>query len=80
MEVLLPYLNLAQIIVSMLLIVLVLLQIRGSGFASGYSSDSSIYRTRRGVEKTLFQLTIGVGVIFVVLSIVSVLVPRFSAT
>ena len=77
MEVLIPYLNAAQIVVSLLLIVLVLLQIRGSGFSTGYSSDSSIYRTRRGVERTLFQLTIGVGFIFVVLSIVSVVVPRF---
>ena len=65
MEVLLPYLNAAQIIISLLLIGLVLLQIRGGGFASGYSSDSSIYRTRRGVERTLFQLTIGVAFIFI---------------
>ncbi|MEA2639351.1 MAG: preprotein translocase subunit SecG [Chloroflexota bacterium] len=78
MDVLLPYLNAAQILVSLLLIVLVLMQLRGSGFSTGYSSDSSIYRTRRGMERTLFQMTIGVGVAFVVLSVLSVLVPKFA--
>jgi len=78
-QALLPYLNVAQILISLLLVVLILMQTRGTGFAAGYSADSSIYRTRRGVEKTLFQLTIIVGVLFVALSIVSVLVPRFES-
>jgi preprotein translocase subunit SecG len=52
----------------------VLLQTRGSGFSATFSSDSSIYRSRRGVEKTLFQFTIGVAVLFVLVSIASVLV------
>ena len=77
MQALLPYLNLAQILVSCVLIFLILMQTRGSGFAAGYSADTSIYRTRRGVERTLFQLTIGVGVFFIIVSILSVIVPRF---
>ena len=72
-----PYLNLAQILVSVVLILLVLLQTRGTGFASGYSADTSIFRTRRGVEKTIFQLTIMVGVVFLIVSILSVVAPRF---
>jgi preprotein translocase subunit SecG len=72
-----PYLNLAQILVSVVLILLVLMQTRGTGMASGYSADTSIFRTRRGVEKTVFQLTIIVGVVFILVSILSVLAPRF---
>ena len=71
MDVLLPYLNAAQILVSILLTVLVLLQIRGSGFGTGYSSDSPLPRPPHParLERTLFQMTIGVGVVFVLLSI-----------
>ena len=77
MQPLLPYLNVAQIIVSIFLIVVVLLQARGTGFAAGFSSDSSIFRTRRGLEATLFQFTIGLAVLFVGLAIASVVVSRF---
>lgn len=68
------YLNIIQIIVSAVLIFVVLLQTRGAGFSATFASDSSIYRSRRGVEKTLFNFTIGVAVLFVLVSIVSVLV------
>lgn len=79
MQALLPYLNIAEILVSILLIVLILMQTRGTGLAAGYSADSSIFRTRRGVERLVFQLTIGVGALFLVLSIASVLLPRFES-
>ena len=67
------YLNIVQIIVSIILIGVVLLQARGSGFSATFSSDSSIYRTRRGVEKTLFNVTIALAVLFVGISILSVI-------
>ena len=67
------YLNVVQIIVSVILIGVVLLQARGSGFSATFSSDTSIYRTRRGVERTLFNVTIGLAVLFVGMSILSVL-------
>jgi len=67
------YLNIVQIVLSVVLIFVVLLQTRGSGFSATFSSDSSIYRSRRGVEKTLFNFTIGVAVLFVLCSIASVL-------
>jgi len=78
-QALLIYLNFAQILVAALLVALILMQTRGTGFASGYAADSSIYRTRRGVEKTLFQLTIAVSVVFVALAVISVVSPRFEA-
>jgi preprotein translocase subunit SecG len=66
------YLYIVQILVSVVLIGVLLLQARGSGFSATFSSDSSIYRTRRGVERTLFNVTIVLAVLFVVISILSV--------
>ena len=66
------YLYIVQIFISIVLIGVLLLQARGSGFSATFSSDSSIYRTRRGVEKTLFNATIVLAIIFVVISIISV--------
>jgi preprotein translocase subunit SecG len=67
------YLNVVQIIVSLVLVFVVLLQTRGSGFSATFSSDSSIYRSRRGVERTLFNFTIGLAILFVLISIASAL-------
>jgi len=68
-----PFLNIIQIIISIALIALILLQARGAGLGGIFGgSDSSIYRTRRGVEKTLFNLTIAVAVAFFVVSIINV--------
>jgi len=68
------YLNLAQMLISIVLIVVVLLQTRGTdvGAAFGGGSSGSTFRTRRGLEKTLFQLTIVLAVVFVAISAVSV--------
>jgi preprotein translocase subunit SecG len=66
------YLYVVQVFVSLVLIGVLLLQARGSGFSATFSSDSSIYRTRRGVEKTLFNVTIILAILFVIVSIISV--------
>ncbi len=62
-------LQIVQIILALVLIAAILLQTRGSGFSAFGSSDSSIYRTRRGFEATLFQFTIVLSVIWVLVSI-----------
>ena len=64
-------LNIAQILVSIILVLVILLQVReaGSGF---FGSTQATFRTRRGLEKTLFQSTIALAVLFLVMSIVSV--------
>lgn len=60
----------AMVLLSLLLMVVVLLQTKGSGFSGAFGgSSSSIYRTRRGLEKTLYQFTIGIAVVFVLLAI-----------
>ncbi|HET6316695.1 MAG TPA: preprotein translocase subunit SecG [Chloroflexota bacterium] len=58
-----------QMLLAIVLIGAILLQTRGSGFSAFGSSDSSIYRTRRGFEKTLFQFTIVLAVAWVLVSI-----------
>jgi preprotein translocase subunit SecG len=69
-------LQVAAIIVSVLLVVLVLLQVKGGGLGSllGGDAGGGIARTRRGLEKTLFQLTIVISVLFLAISILAVLV------
>ena len=66
------YLNIAQIVIAIALILTVLLQVRGGGLGGIFGQPDSVYRTKRGVEKTLFQLTIALVVIFIILSLVSV--------
>jgi preprotein translocase subunit SecG len=65
------YLYIAQIIVAVALILVSLLQVKGGGLGGIFGQADTVYRTKRGVEKTLFQFTIVLVVIFVVLSIVS---------
>ena len=65
------YLSIAQIVVAVAVILVTLLQVRGGGLGGIFGQADTVYRTKRGVEKTLFQLTIVLVIIFVVLSIVS---------
>ena len=68
------FLNLAQIVVAVALIVLILLQTKGSALGGVFGgSDSSIYRTRRGLEKTVFNATIGLSVVFFLLALLNVI-------
>ena len=62
-----------QMLLAIVLIASVLLQARGSGFSAFGSSDRSIYHTRRGFERTLFQFTIVVAVLWVLVSIAAAL-------
>jgi len=65
------YLYVAQIVVAVALILVAMLQVRGGGLGGIFGQADTVYRTKRGVEKTLFQLTIALVIIFVILSIVS---------
>jgi preprotein translocase subunit SecG len=57
-------LAIGQIIVSIALIVAILLQSRGAGLSSTFGGDSAVYRSRRGVERRLWQFTIALAVLF----------------
>ncbi|GAH37905.1 unnamed protein product [marine sediment metagenome] len=65
------YFNIAQIILSIALILAVLLQVRGGGLGGIFGQADTVYRTKRGVEKTLFQLTIVLVALFIIISIVA---------
>jgi preprotein translocase subunit SecG len=65
------YFNIALIIISLGLILTVLFQVKGGGLGGIFGQADTVYRTRRGVEKTLFQLTIVLSVLFVIVSIVA---------
>ena len=65
-------LDIAIIILSVMLILVILTQTKGSGFSGAFGGDtSSIYRTRRGIERTLFNFTIIIGVVFLAVSILA---------
>lgn len=65
------YFNVAQIILSVALILAVLLQVRGGGLGGIFGQPDSVYRTKRGMEKTLFQLTIVLIILFIIISILA---------
>ena len=65
------YLNVAQIVVALALIFVILLQVRGGGLGGIFGQPDTVYRTKRGVEKTLFQLTIVLVVLFIIVSIMT---------
>jgi len=65
------FLNVSQILVSVLIVITILLQVKGQGGGLFGGSDTS-YRTRRGLEKTLFQFTIVLVVAFLGVSLASV--------
>ncbi len=66
-----PVLAAGQLIVSIALTFAVLLQARGSGLGGTFGGDSSVYRSRRGIERRLWQFTISLIVLFVLFSIAS---------
>lgn len=71
-----PYMQVIQIIISIALIAVILVQAKGSGGLGGIfgGEGRGVYRTRRGVERTLFNVTIGLALAFFVVSVASVLV------
>ena len=68
------YLLIAQIVVAIALIVVLTLQVHGGGLGGIFGQPDSVYRTRRGVEKSLLNLTIALTVLFVSICIWVVLI------
>ncbi|MDP6647107.1 MAG: preprotein translocase subunit SecG [Dehalococcoidales bacterium] len=67
----LVYFNVIQIILAAALILVIMLQVRGGGLGGIFGQADTVYRTKRGVEKTLFQLTIVLVVLFVAVSLIA---------
>ena len=68
-----PILAVGQIIVSVFLIIAVLMQARGVGLSSAFGGDSSVYRSRRGIERQLMRFTVLLVALFVLFSLVGYL-------
>ena len=64
-------LNVIQIVISVALTLVILLQVKGGGLGGIFGQADSVFRTKRGLERRLFQLTIVLVVSFVVVAIVS---------
>ena len=64
------YLNLSEIIIAIVLIVIILMQVRGQG-SGVFGSGQASFRTRRGLERTLFQFTIVLAATFVLIALIS---------
>jgi len=64
------FLNLIQIIISVLLIAAILLQSRGSGLSSVFGGGGEVFQTKRGVEKTIFIVTIVLAAIFLAFGVI----------
>jgi preprotein translocase subunit SecG len=60
------YLFVAQILIAIALIAAILFQLRGGGIGGIFGQADSVYRTRRGIESTLFKLTIVLCILLVI--------------
>jgi len=64
--------NVIQIVLSVALIVVILLQVKGGGLGGIFGQADTVFRTKRGLERRLFQLTIILIVLFVIVAIVTI--------
>lgn len=64
------YLLIAQIAIALAVGAAILMQARGTGLSSTFGGESTAYRSRRGLERTLFRLTVVLIVVFVLVSLV----------
>ena len=69
-------LTVAQMILAVALIAAILLQQRGTGLGGAFGGEVTAYRSRRGIERTLFRLTIRLAVLFVLFSLLNLIPPQ----
>lgn len=63
--------SIIQIVLSILLTISILLQHRGTGLGGAFGGEANVYRSRRGVEKFLYYATVTIAVLFIGISIFS---------
>ncbi len=67
------FLLVIQIIISVSLIVVILLQAKGTGLGSSFGGASQVYRSRRGMEKMILYITIALVILFFIVSVLQVI-------
>lgn len=70
-------LQIITIVSAILMILSILLQQRGASLGAGFGSTGELYTTRRGVDKSLFDVTIIMTVIFVISILAGLILPAF---
>ncbi len=68
--------NVIQMVLSVALILVIMLQVRGGGLGGIFGQADTVFRTRRGLERRLFQLTVTLVVLFIIVSIVGLRVTK----
>lgn len=63
------WLNLTQLILSIIIISLILLQAKGTGLGTAFGGQSGTYHSKRGVEKVIFSLTLALVALFVIIAL-----------
>ncbi len=67
-------LNITQLILSIILIAIILLQQKGSGMGAAFGGSNSVYTTKRGIDKIFHNATIVIAIIFCLVSILRVVI------
>lgn len=67
-------LNIIQIVLATLLVIVILMQQRGTGLGGAFGGGGNVYRSKRGMEKILFNATIVIAVLFVALAIINLFI------
>lgn len=70
------YITIIQIVVAILLTAAILLQAKGTGLGSVFGGEGNVFRTKRGFEKTLFYITIGLAVAFFATALFNVYINK----
>ncbi|OGE64734.1 preprotein translocase subunit SecG [Candidatus Daviesbacteria bacterium RIFCSPLOWO2_02_FULL_36_8] len=68
-----PVVSLIQIILGVLLIIVIIIQQKGTGMGSTFGADMGFYRTKRGAEKLLFYATIALSTAFILSSLIGLI-------
>jgi len=66
--------SIGQMVLAVLLIVVILLQQKGSGLGAAFGGSGTVYTTRRGVDKVLYQATIVISILFFLTSFINLFV------
>lgn len=74
------YILVAELVIAVALIAAVLLQVKGGGLGGIFGQADTVYRTRRGAEKSLLIITIILAVLFIVLAVFAVRMSQTATT
>ncbi|MEO7000796.1 MAG: preprotein translocase subunit SecG [Ktedonobacterales bacterium] len=69
------YIQVVQIIIAVALTVCILLQVRGAGLGSVFGGTGTVFKTRRGIDKMVFRMTIAFAILFALISFLGSAIP-----